>query len=352
MCRNYAVLTSLSCARQSFEGGRWSGIRGVLCVAENGKNETKRARIFEDEIEAKLWRASREGMTLWHSLSHMMFENFSASPYCSSSKTKMSKRRRITCQYCRRSHHWSKLKFHEFQRCDNGPDRGKSSPSSMYPPIGISDEDGETSKETRDPIFLIDLTIDIFFAIECSPGYEDTRPAYFEYFSDDQNAPKIILKTFRGKMKIAVINRHTTDSDADTRHTEVHRHSLGDALHDVMPADRHRSRIARKQCSSLIQIQTCSLSVRWLALKTTMTSITYISRLSPSSVSSMKKWEDSRDMIENVYVSREEALHDLIRIVIGAGEIVHSKDSCSRSRLIVNGFTSGVYIVIDIVCSW
>ena len=56
-------------------------------------------------------------------------------------------------------------------------------------------------------------------------------------------------------------------------------------------------------------------------------------------------------MIENVYVSREEALDDLIRIVIGAGEIGHSKDSCPRSRLIVNGFTSGEYIVIDIVCS-
>ena len=159
----------------------------------------------------------------------------------------------------------------------------------MYPPIGISDEDRETSKETRDPIFLIDLTIDIYFAIELSPGYEDTRPAYSEYFSDVQNAQKIILKTFRGKMKIAVINRYTIDSDADTRHTGVHRYSLGDALHDVMLADRDRNRIARNQCSSLIQIQICSLSVRSLVLKTTMTSITYISRLSPSSVTSMKK---------------------------------------------------------------
>ena len=48
---------------------------------------------------------------------------------------------------------------------------------------------------------------------------EDTRPPYFEYLSDVQNAQKIILKTFRGKMKITVINRHTTDSDIDARHT-------------------------------------------------------------------------------------------------------------------------------------
>ena len=217
----------------------------------------------------------------------------------------------------------------QFQRSVNEFDRGKSSPSSMYPPIGISDEDRETFKETRDPMILIELTIDMYvvpvntggyFAIEWTPGYEDTRPPYFEYLSDVQKTQKIILKTFRGKMKITVINRHTTDSDIDARHTGVHLNSLGDALHDVMLADRDRSRIARKQCSSLFQIQTCSFKIRSLLLKTTMTSITNMWRLSPSNVSSMKKWTDSRDMTENVYVSREEALHDLIRTVIGVGE--------------------------------
>ena len=109
----------------------------------------------------------------------------------------------------------------------------------MYPPIGISDEDRETFKETRDPMILIELTIDMYvvpvntggyFAIEYTLGNEDPRPPYFEYSSDVQKTQKIILKTFRGKMKITVINRHTTDSDIDARHTGVHLNSLGDAL--------------------------------------------------------------------------------------------------------------------------